>query len=185
MNINRAGAGATLTVALLLAGCSDATPGTSASSSTASQTSTPSTSVSATATKSDSPEAKAEAAVVAFWTELDRLASDPSKPLSDLSSVARDQALAQWQRNLTEMRGQGYTQVGAVVVSNSAVTGDATSGRYSVTACIDVSKVNVVDQSGKSVVAANRAPRTKYSYDVQRDGEKFFVIKDPLKGDAC
>ncbi|KGN41905.1 hypothetical protein N801_04265 [Knoellia aerolata DSM 18566] len=56
---------------------------------------------------------------------------------------------------------------------------------YQVSACVDVSKVNVVDKAGKSVVSAERQPRTRYTYKVQQDDGQFFVVEDLLKGEPC
>jgi hypothetical protein len=179
-------AAGTVAVACLLGGC---TPNGGASSPSTTPSSAQPSSSSTTPTVSVTPtptaEEQAADAVVRFWLQLDRLASDPQLPLSDLTSVARDQALAQWQRNLTQMRGEGLKQVGAVTVGNPAVTYSESTQTYQVSACVDVSKVNVVDQDGKSVVAPNRAPKTKYTYDVSRSDDKYFVIKDPLQGEPC
>lgn len=183
--MNKALAGAIIAAGFLLGGCNGGgtptTPSTPASSTP--QSASP-VSNGPSASQSSLEDGAAQG-LVQFWAELDKLATDPSKPLSDLTSVARGQALTQWQRNLTQMRGQGYKQVGSVVVAKPAVTKETATDTYQVKACIDVSKVNVVDQDGKSVVAPNRAPRTLYTYEVQRDGDKFFVTKDPLQGDPC
>ena len=186
MNVNRAGAGVTLAVAFLLAGCSDATPGTTpTSSSTASQTSTPSTSVSATGTQSDSPEVQAEAAVVAFWAMRDQLASDPKQGVTKLSDVARDQALDVHRRSLNAQAAQGWKQVGLTSVTPQSATATDKPGEYVVKACINVSKVNIVDSEGKSQVPPGRPAQSSYAYKVQRDGEKWFVVQDLLEAKPC
>ena len=56
---------------------------------------------------------------------------------------------------------------------------------FAVKACIDVSKANVVDQAGKSVIAAGRQDRMQYSYKVQKAHGGFFVTEDKLKGQPC
>lgn len=184
MNITRTGT--LIAAAFLLTACSGngGTPQASSSqpssvTSSASSTPTPSTSAAATA------EEEAQQAIVAYWAALDALASDPDKSLSDLNVVARDQALAQWQRNLTDLRGAGRTRVGNVVVRDSQATFDQASSLYTVTACIDVSAVNVIDKDGKSVVLATREPRVRYSYKVQRDADQYFVVEDLLQGKPC
>jgi hypothetical protein len=53
------------------------------------------------------------------------------------------------------------------------------ANRFAVAACIDVSKVNLVDKAGKSVVAANRPPRVQYQYIVEKvSGGAFYVVED-------
>lgn len=44
---------------------------------------------------------------------------------------------------------------------------------------MDVSKTNLVDKDGKSIVAANRPPRVRYTSVVEQgtDG-KFYVMQD-------
>jgi hypothetical protein len=48
-----------------------------------------------------------------------------------------------------------------------------------------VSKANVVDPAGKSVIAAGRQDRTEYTYKVQKAPGGFFVTEDMLKGQPC
>jgi hypothetical protein len=45
--------------------------------------------------------------------------------------------------------------------------------------CIDVSKTDLVDKDGKSVVAAHRAPRVRYTSVVEQgtDG-RYYVVQD-------
>ena len=141
-------------------------------------------------TTSETPEAanarSAGGAVVSFWAKLDVLASDPSQSLADLATVARDQALTQWQRNLTQMRGADLRQVGDAVVNAPLVTFDQTAGSYQVKACVDVSKVNVVDKEGKSVVTPTRLPKAEYTYGVVKGSDAhFYVASDTLQGSPC
>ncbi len=180
---------ALMALALLLASCTrdgvNTTPTNTGPTASASGAVTPSATRSTTSASSASAEAQAADAVIRLWGVLDRLASNPQAPLSELTRVARGQALAQWQGNLTQMRGGGLKQVGDVTVEEPTVTYDAAVQVFRVFACVDVSKVNVVDQTGKSVVAANRAPRTKYAYEVSSSEGGYFVTKDPLRGDSC
>ena len=121
---------------------------------------------------------------MSLWSELDGLASDPKQSLSSLVEVAHGQALAQWQRNISDQRARQWQQVGvATVISpTSSYSGNKI---YKVAACIDVSKVNVVDASGKSVLSAARPDRTKYTYEVTKGAGGFFVTKDTMKGSPC
>ena len=56
---------------------------------------------------------------------------------------------------------------------------------YTVSACLDVSAVDVVDAAGKSVVRPDRPATQGYRYTVQKAPEGFFVIEDLLKGQSC
>lgn len=153
---------------------------TTSSSTTTSPTSAP--------TQSLSPAEKdlksAKDAVSKFWSLTDELASNPTRNLGELSTVARDQAIAQWRFVLTGERVKQWKQVGmATIVSSEAKASGANS--FTVTACIDVSKVNVVDKAGKSVVGAGRLPRAQDTYKVTKSPQGFFVTTDSLEGKPC
>lgn len=175
--------------ALGLSACDDPNEPTPTSSTS------PTASTSASSTSSHSPSSSetveqrdarlAGESIVAFWAKQDALAANPQASLTELSVVARGQALTQWQRNLTAMRGKGTKTVGRVTVETSPGVLDAKTKLYNVTACVDVSKVNVVDKDGKSVVSADRPPRTRYTYKVEQDDGRFFVVEDLLKGEPC
>ena len=97
--------------------------------------------------------------------------------MDELTTVARDQSLETWRELLTSQRRRGYRQTGSIsIVSSTAKSG---GGKLTVNTCIDVSKTNLVDKDGKSVVAANRAPRVRYTSVVEQgtDG-KFYVMQD-------
>ena len=161
---------------------SDATPAASTSSTATTAAPTPtSPSPSKTETVTERDSRLAGAAVTAYWAQLDELASDPNKKLSELATVARDPALAQWQQILTLRRAQGATQVGSTVVEPASATKNP-KGQWAVTSCIDVGKVNLVDKDGKSVVKAGRPPRVKYDYVIVKDEGVFYVVQDKAVG---
>ena len=92
-------------------------PGLSSSSGTAATSSPP------TPTKSLTPEEQdlrsAEEAITEYWRVLDEAASDPTQSLNVLATVARSQALAQWQTTLANDRAQGLTQKGMSTVRDA------------------------------------------------------------------
>lgn len=165
-------------------------PAAEPSDNTSSATSVPPTataSASTTKTESVAEQAAREAreAVPAYWGKIDQLASDPNTSLSGLAEVADGQALTQWQRTLTLMRGDGVKQVGSVKVEDVHATPGKESGTYKVDACVDVSKVNVIDKDGKSVISADRQPRTRYTYQVQKINGTYYITEDSFKGKPC
>lgn len=179
-----------LALSLALCGCGtnadDKTDaGTSPSASSSSSTPSASPSVSPTETAGERQARLAAETVIKFWALKDELGADPTRSLTELSTVSRAQALKQWQRNLNVMRGSKLKQVGPAVVTTKPGIFDSKSNLYTVTACIDVTKVNVVDSAGKSKVPADRPPRTSYDYKVQKDGDKYFVVEDLLEGKPC
>lgn len=116
-----------------------------------------------------------------YWKTLDQLASTPTKSLTDLSAIAVDPALAQWQRILTLRRGGQVTQAGATRIEAAPAT-KKSSDLWDVTACVDVSRVTLVDKDGKSVVKADRPPKVRYAYVVKKIQDQFFVTEDQAVG---
>ena len=161
---------------------------TSSVPSTPTATTTTTTTTTTSAPPTLSPAAQdlkdAEQTVPRFWTVLDTLASDPKTSLDELATVSRDQAIGQWRSILTGYRERGWKKVGrSAVASVEATTTDGKT--YAVRACIDVSKANLVDSEGKSVVTAGRLDRTQYNYQVQKAPQGFFVTEDKLEVKPC
>lgn len=178
---------AVLASALVLTACQgEVTPEPSVPPTTAPTVSSSPPTASPTQTPTLSPEEEAAMqAVVDFWAMRDELASDPEVGLTRLSEVARGQALEVHRSSLVAHAGQGLRQVGSVTVTPTAVTTGDAAGLYEVTACIDVSGVNVVDVDGKSAVPPGRPDMSEYDYTVERDGEQWFVVEDLLESKDC
>ena len=181
---------AAVACAVALAGCNaeDAPPSPGPTSPALTSSGTTPTGPTPTPTKALTPEEQdlrsAEEAITEYWRVLDEAASSPTQSLNVLATVARSQALAQWQTTLTADRGKGLTQQGLSVVRDAeAATKDGKT--YTVIACLDVSAVDVVDADGKSVVRSDRPAKQRYTYTVQKAPEGFFVIEDLLKGQSC
>lgn len=183
--LNRTVAGlAAAAVLALTAACGPedpATPTPSSSPSPSTSSSTPTQSPTKTETAEERDARMAEETIGSYWAMLDQLASDPKKSLSDLTTVARDDALEQWQQILTLRRGQEFTQVGSTTVDSPMAEGNGKGG-WDAVACIDVSKVNLIDKAGKSVVKANRPSRVKYEFALVKDEGAFYVIRDKAVG---
>ncbi len=172
-----------------LAGCtSDDTPPSASAASTGSSSRTAATSSTPTPTRSLTPEEKdlrsAEAAITEYWRVIDEAASNPKQNLNVLATVARSQALAQWQLTLAGYRSKSWVQRGSSTVENArATTKDGAD--FTVIACRDASTIDVTDSSGKSVVRSDRADRQQFTYAVSKAPQGFFVTEDLLKGSPC
>lgn len=179
---------AAVLISATLVGCNDgdATPTVSSPTQGTTTTGAPSSST-PTPTKSLTPAEQdlgaAEQSVTDYWRVLDSTASDPKSNLNVLATVARGQALAQWQSTLSEYRSKGWVQQGMASVVDPAAT--KANKKFTVTACIDVSAVDVVDAAGKSVVAQGRPAKQQYTYEVEKAPEGFFVTVDSLKAKPC
>ena len=141
-----------------------------------------------TPTKTLTPEEQdlrsAEEAITEYWRVIDEAASDPTQSLNVLATVARSQALAQWQTTLGGYRSKSWVQRGSSTVEDAKATTEDGEG-FTVTACRDVSAVDVIDDSGNSVVRSDRPDRQQFTYPVLKAPEGFFVTEDQLKGSPC
>lgn len=175
----------------LASGCTSGDePGPTASSRPSSGTpsSTSSARPSPSAIETPSPAeqdlADAEEAVVRFWRVLDRVGTSTGEDPNALATVARDQALAQWQSIVAGYRSRGLVTKGVTVTHDVRAT-KKTAGTFEVQACVDVSGVDLVDAAGKSVVASSRPDRQQYTYLVVQAADGLFVTRDTLKGKPC
>lgn len=161
-----------------LVGPSSPSTGT-ASARTVTGTPSPSPSSRATARQKHSG---AESAVVDFWHVIDRLSADPKLQVEELTTVSRGSAAEQWRQNIRDYRYERVKQTGSVLVTRPVAMPSATQGLYQVSACVDVTGVDLVDRRGKSVIAAGRPPRVKYRFTVQEDEGDWYVLKEKAIG---
>jgi hypothetical protein len=157
----------------------------SASSATASpHPPTPSPTQASSETAQERDARLAGEVVVKYWAAVDDLAAHPGANMNRLDPFARGQARAQMQTLLGTYAAKGLVQKGTSSLSKvKASTKDAKS--FTVTACVDVSAVDLVDRTGDSKVNPDRPDQQQYSYTVVKAPEGFFVTKDTLKGEPC
>ena len=176
----------TLATVVALTSCtggSDPTPTLTSSASSASTTSAP-----ASPTSSADPSAGATGAVTRWWATVDKVSQDPAVPISDLLKVSRGAAYQTWAQRAQAQRAKGWHQVGDTVLISQSATKIADLESHpamSVQVCYDVSKVNMIDAAGKSVVSAERVPRAKATYVVAKYDDGWFVVNDETKGAPC
>jgi ribosomal protein L24 len=87
---------------------------------------------------------------------------------------------AQWARNINQYRFDEVRAEGRVAVRDVVAKQPKDDDFYKVTACIDASKVNLVDKNGKSVVPPEGPRRVSYDYTVENDQRKWYVIKEKV-----
>jgi hypothetical protein len=173
-------------VVVLISACNDPDPQRPVTSSptTTTSTSTTTTSTPTPLTPAEKDLKSAEETIGRYWQVLDELAADPKKSLNLVATVARDQAAMQARNTLGTYQAKGWTLQGrTVVTSPTATTKDGET--FAVSACVDVSKVNIVDKAGKSVVRSGRPDQQRYSYTVVKAPQGFFVTRDTLEGKPC
>ena len=119
----------------------------------------------------------AKAAYATYVKELDRLSADPESRINDLGRVARDSALEQGRKDLLTMRVAGYRLKGSTVIDG--ITAKLSKpNKWTLTACLDLSKSDLVDAKGKSVTGPPY--RMSHRATVIRDSRNYFVTTDKV-----
>jgi hypothetical protein len=169
---------AAVAVAALAAGCTNDNEPTVLHTPTADHptpsTTTPTPDSAPTLTEADAVAA-AELAVHGYLALFAEISADPDRAIDDLEHVAADRALAWATHQITTWRDDGLRGVGAQIVEDltaTAIVLDPDSNTehdhpaVELTACIDVSGTDVVDQNGSSVVTADRLDLVLVDYVV-------------------
>jgi hypothetical protein len=172
-----------LTLSLIgLASCSEPDPQPGISVTPVPSSPAPSRTASPTPSADEQNLREAERAVSRFWRVIDRLSADPDSDLTELTTVSRGSVAAQWARSINQDRYDRVRSTGNVVVRNATAKLSKQRNVFDVTACIDVSEVNVTDKDGKSVVPADRPDQVGYDYAVEMDRQKWYVVKEKVNG---
>jgi hypothetical protein len=131
----------------------------------------------------DAATADATAAMTDYYAVLDGLRADRASDLKKLETVAIGAQLNAVQTLVERQRDQGQRQTGTTAISELKVqsvtldNSDPDAGKVPtvvIDVCWDVSKVDVLDKSGKSIVSPNRPDTgwTRYTvanYDYAAD----------------
>ena len=192
--------------ALALSACDSAgseTPTVTASTSTSAASDSPT--ATSTPTPTASPEevaiAAAEKKIPEYFAVADRSLQDPDTfKLDDFKKVAISSALVDLENRFSVFTGQMLTQTGAAKVESIenprvALEFDLEKSPPDVPTvqldvCVDVSKINMVNEAGESQIPATRAPRqlwrvgvSNYEYPSPDDWRVSFT--DTQGGKTC
>lgn len=148
---------------------SDPPPSPTATSSSSS----PTTSASPTS-PSDAATTDATQVMRTYFTVVDEVGQDPAGDLKRLKTVATSTQLSAVQTLLRRQHDQGQRQVGTTAINKLTVqsvnldNSNPTAGKVPtvvIDVCWDVSRVDVLDKSGASIVSPNRPDTgwTRYS----------------------
>ena len=173
----RARAAGLATVLATACGCSPTaglTPSTTASPPSVSQYASP-TPTPTVLTPDEQDLVTAKAAYATYVKELDRLSADPESKINDLGRVARDSALEQGRKDLLTMRVAGYRLKGSTVIDGMTAK-LSKPNKWTLTACLDLSKSDLVDAKGKTVMGPPY--RMSHRATVIRDSRNYFVTTD-------
>lgn len=114
---------------------------------------------------SDAATADATAAMKDYFTVVDEVRSDPAADLKGLESVATSAQLTAVETLIRRQRDEGQRQTGTTTISELKVqsvnldNSDPDAGKVPtvvIDVCWDVSKVDVLDESGTSIVSPDR-----------------------------
>jgi hypothetical protein len=170
----------TVSIAAWLSSCSNAEPPPGISPIPAPSSPSPSSIASNSPSAEELNLHKAERAVARFWRVIDRLSADPDSDLTELTTVSRGPVAAQWAKNINQYRFDQVKAEGRVAVRDVVAKQSKDDDLYKVTACIDASEVNLVDENGKSVVPPEGPRRVSYDYTVENDQQKWYVIEEKV-----
>lgn len=114
---------------------------------------------------SDAASAAATDAVRSYFAVVDQLRSDPAVDLKKLKSVATSAQLNAVETLISRQRDEGQRQTGTTALNELEVqsvnlgNSDPKAGKAPtvvIDVCWDVTKVDVLDKSGKSIVSSDR-----------------------------
>lgn len=174
-NSRRTVALAAALLASVLVGCSDDPAGTTpATESTSSSAPSPSTSTSDPPTVSEVAQQAATEVVRDYFATVDRLRQEPQRPLAELKKVAISGQLAAEEILTRNQRKVGNRQIGnsevvhVVVQSVNLDNSNPDAGKIptvQLDVCWDVSRVDILDRQGQSIITDERANRgwTRYT----------------------
>ena len=174
-----------LVVVLALGGCSGEQNAPSAAPVSPS-VATPTMSSTPTPSPATAQERAAVDAVLAYIRVVDKLGIDPTSDIDELNTVATGDALAQMQYILLNYRKDGWHQVGEQVPTFVSSTPGSTASEWTISMCVDVSAVDVLDADGNSVKNPDSEPRLLVDYDTVESAAagQWYVQRDKAV-DSC
>lgn len=168
---------AALLLAAVLAGCTGST------SSPTPSPSAPISSSSPTPTLSDGPKA-ANDTVVKYRALIDELRSQDMPDVSRLLSVATGDAYEKWRFTIQDDFKNGQHQVGLTTFSSRSTSVGTTAREWIVSGCLDMSKADIVDKNGRSVMTEPPGKNTVV-YTVDEESDQAWYVSREEVSDAC
>jgi len=146
--------------------------------------------VAAAATTSSEPlydvETGVTTAVQRYYATYNRIAQDPTADPLQIADVALEPEKDQAYNQLTATRAAGQKQLGDIQATVETILPlDDTATDYLADVCVDTRQVDVQDQAGNSLWAADSPRQTYASFYVQRRGAEFFVYQVDHSTDPC
>ena len=163
-----------LLLATALAGCTGSTSTSSPSPSVTSSSSSP------TPTLSEGQRAANDVAVK-YRALIDELRSQDMPDVSRLLSVATGDAYEKWRYTIQDDFKNSQHQVGTTAFTVKSFGSGASDREWLVTGCLDMSKADIVDKSGKSVMTSPAGKSTVVYLVDQESDQAWYVSKEEVK----
>jgi hypothetical protein len=168
-----------LLLAVALAGCTGSTSTPSPTPSVVASTTSP------TPTLSEGQKA-ANDTVIKYRALIDELRSQDMPDSARLATVARDSAYEKWTRVLQDDFVNGYHQTGVAVITIRSTDPGASARQWLVSGCLDVTKLDVVDKSGKTTLEhPGGTNHVTYSVDQDPTTLRWYVMNETFDGGTC
>jgi hypothetical protein len=176
---HRAPLAALLVLAGALAGCTGGTHVPSPSPSVASSSASP------TPTLSEGQRA-ANDTVIKYRALVDQLRQQYKPDSTLLLAFARDAAYDKWRRVLQDDFVNGYHQTGVAALAVESIDPGSGPRQWLVSGCLDVTRLDVVDKSGKTTLEhPGGINHVAYTVDQDPSTSTWYVTSETFDGGTC
>ena len=170
-------------VALLIlaavAGCTGSTSGPSPTPSLVASTTSP------TPTLSEGQKATDDV-VLRYRALIDQLRQQYKPDSTQLLAVARDDAYNKWSRVFQDDFVSGYHQTGLASLTIKSTDPGKSARQWLVAGCLDVTKVDIVDKSGKTTLEhPGGINHIVYTVDQDATSLRWYVMSETFDGATC
>ena len=165
--------------AAVLAGCTGSTSTPSPTPTVIASTASP------TPTLSEGQKA-ADDTVVRYRTLVDQLRQQYKPDSTLLLAVARDAAYDKWRRVFQDDFVNGNHQAGVAVLTVKSTDPGKSDRQWLVSGCLDVTKLDIVDKSGKTTLEhPGGINHIAYTVDQDPSTFKWYVTNESFDGGTC
>ena len=168
-----------LLLSAALAGCTSSTSAPSPTPTVVSSTASP------TPTFSEGQRA-ANDVVLRYRALIDQLRQQYKPDSTQILAVARDDAYDKWSRVLQDDFVYGWHQTGVASLTIKSTEPGKNASEWLVVACLDVTKIDIVDKSGKTTLAhPGGINHIVYAVDQDSTSLQWYVMSEAFDGATC
>ena len=124
--------------------------------------------------------------VLRYRTLIDQLRQQYKPDSTQILSVARDDAYDKWSRVLQDDFVNGWHQTGVATLTIKSTNPGKSALQWLVAACLDVTKVDIVDKAGKTTLDhPGGINHIVYTVDQDANSLKWYVMNETFDGATC